>query len=96
MFRLTNANAGADAAGMTAGATAGSGSGVRSPRSTCAKQGPRVSQKTPRWREMDSNPRSPVRRIYAKDLRRSRAPGAQIGGKVAKVPIWHRPSAILS
>jgi hypothetical protein len=35
------------------------------------------SQWTRCWREADSNPRSPIRRIYANDCRRSRAPGEQ-------------------
>jgi pimeloyl-ACP methyl ester carboxylesterase len=41
-------------------------------------------------------PRSPARRIDANDRRRSRAPAAQIGGKMAKMPIWLSPSATLS
>src|ERR1700732_2302938 len=46
----------------------------------------RSSLLTRRWRETDSNLRSPVRRIYAntRDCRRSRAPEAQIAGKMAK------------
>jgi hypothetical protein len=44
------------------------------------------SSQTHRWRETDSNLRSPVRRICAntRDCRRSRAPEAQIAGKMAK------------
>jgi NAD(P)-dependent dehydrogenase (short-subunit alcohol dehydrogenase family) len=62
-----------------------------------ADRGRSGSQRTPRWRETDSNLRSPVRRIYAntRDCRRSRAPGAQIAGKMAKMPIgtvgWSAP-----
>jgi hypothetical protein len=41
---------------------------------------------------MDSNPRSPVGRIYANtEIAADREHrGAQIGGKMAKMPIWHR------
>jgi hypothetical protein len=52
----------------------------------------RGSHKTRRWRKVDSNPRSPVRKIYANtevaSAREQR--GAQIGGRMAKMPIWHR------
>ena len=49
------------------------------------------SQRTPRWREQDSNLRSPVNKDVCKhrDRRRSGAAEPQIGGKLAKTPIWH-------
>jgi hypothetical protein len=54
------------------------------------------SHGTPRWREADSNPRSPARRIYQTIAADREHRGSRASGKMENMPIWHSSSAILT